>query len=866
MKKIISVTLVVFILVGLFSVAAFAAKPLDLPFPRLAGPTQAANNHWGPSSVTCLNGRNTLAIPALSYSILYAMDSSYTKQVYCIEPGVDLGYVDSASNVDSVFETMCNNRSTKASEMSADRFATLLKLILANGYIHDGSSMVNWDVKLTSDYNNNDAHKLAKALATQVLLWELVVGERDSNFAICNAHDYGNYSNAFESYSTQHPLYGLISSYRTSIANAVSSVISGINSAASFNGKTYSLERNDTDMCVAVTIDDPSGVLSNVTCSDSSIKTSYNDKKLKIYVPFSEVKEGTYTVSYKYSYSTANVTIYSGGGQDMACVSGSPVTVSSDFSFSIKVPSVHVHKYLPHYTEPTCTTEGKLCYVCTCGVMYTQEIIAPTGHDYTNSAWVITQQPTCTTKGEEKQLCHRCGYVINSREVSATQHDSGVWKIDIEPTVNHEGQKTKYCTKCGEALATETITRHIHVEGYKSVLRAATCTEAGLEGTFCKVCNACYASTEIPASHSSELVWTTSIAAGCTTKGEKAGHCKICGEILETEEIEATGHSDSTWVTSVEASCTTKGEKVLFCQACGKITDTCEIPALGHDDGVWTISKDATCELAGEEICSCTRCGNAISNREIPAIGHDDGVLKVDYEATPEHDGQMTRYCSTCGMAIGESETFSLHSHEKGYEITTLLATCTRNGEKGIVCSVCNAVYSTEAIAASGHEYGDFYSGIGYHSKVCNKCRHMVTENCTFTTTTVEPTCTQPGYSTHVCDICSYTYTDGYKDAIGHKWSKWSNVDKMTHVRNCDCGAQEFALHNWGDYLLNGDGDCFDEGTMTRVCECGATQSTYYDNSDSAQTYRNGKETFLKVFNFLRKVFSLLLVFLIGTY
>lgn len=66
-----------------------------------------------------------------------------------------------------------------------------------------------------------------------------------------------------------------------------------------------------------------------------------------------------------------------------------------------------------------------------------------------------------------------------------------------------------------------------------------------------------------------------------------------------------------------------------------------------------------------------------------------------------------------------------------------------------------------------------------------------------YTSKTVKATCTSGGYTVHTCS-CGASYTDGYTDAKGHKWSDWKTVKKATtssegkKQRTCSsCGKTE---------------------------------------------------------------------------
>ena len=481
-------------------------------------------------------------------------------------------------------------------------------------------------------------------------------------------------------------------------------------------------------------------------------------------------------------------------------------------------------------SDATCTAAGKSIKQCTvCNKIIDTQTQNALSH--TPGEWQTITEANCVVEGKQIRLCNACGVLVETRTIpNEDEHDDGVWKIDFEATADHDGQMSRYCTRCGSALETKTFAFHTHSEGYESILRNASCTQDGEKGIFCAECGACYATEIIPATSHGETVTVTTLKPSCTQAGQSVDFCKDCGEIIASEEIPATEHDEGVWQIMHPATCTTEGEESRVCTTCKSVVETRAIEALGHDDGVWTVTKEATCEATGEEICTCTRCGEKIDSRTIEALGHDDGVWKIDFEATPDHDGQMSRYCSRCNMVL-ESKTFKLHTHFYGHTETLIPAGCLTKGEIGKVCASCGVVYETEEIDQLGHDYSLWYkNNDGTHSRTCTRCHALETNNCTYVDTVTAPTCTEGGYTTHVCSVCGFTYVDAYTEALGHDWSEWAECeDECCHERECQrdgCKAKEISAHNWSEWEYNKDGTLFCNGTKTRVCpDCGATET-----------------------------------------
>lgn len=520
-------------------------------------------------------------------------------------------------------------------------------------------------------------------------------------------------------------------------------------------------------------------------------------------------------------------------------------------------------------TDATCANVGKQIQQCNyCHQIINRRDVASPEHNYQT---VIITEPTCVTDGKKIDVCKNCSASKISAIPANGQHDEGIWTLDFEATLDHDGQMSRYCTRCNAVLETKAIVKHEHTVGEFVTVRRATCSEDGLQAKICSVCGVCTEINNIPAKgHSETLAEIISTAPTCTAAGEKIRYCTDCGLAIETVSVEALGHDDGVWLTEKDAtcleagvkdchctrcgeligsetvpakghseelvksakvlpSCTTAGENNLLCKDCGALLGTETVAALGHDDGVWTVSIAPTCELAGEEICTCTRCGEKIGARKVDALGHDSGVWKVDFEATADHDGQMTRYCSRCGHAF-ESKSFSNHTHSLGYKATVIAPECEKDGMGGVFCASCGVQYDTYVIEALGHNYSDWHvNNDGTHAKSCSRCHDVQILNCDYDVTTTAPTCTEGGYTTHVCKDCGYTYVDEYVAPLGHDLTEWVDDDELTHSRHCQrqgCDYSEVGEHEWTRWKYDANGKLFHNGTKSRFCPiCGLKQT-----------------------------------------
>ena len=833
-----------------------------------------------------------------------ALHSVNGKLAYCIIPGVKIksgnGYFDSFDNGEFVNETK--------GVLDNLQIEKLVKLVMAFGYPSGKSKP------------NNYSSELYKAYATQLLIWEIVTGERKADFSYHEDHGYALENIKKAENSTE---------YLSLIKDPYDDIVKAVRAELARQDKGDTESTSETEVRVNLgTIELEITVRENhlyyegsvqsdsiKDCNLASLKTLPQeylsiDRKsgiLKVSIPIEEAfkyQKQTYygeltktiTTQTEETFECLNlakmpIEIYRGDQQMVVC--SEPVsenktiknTVHQPYrlSFAIKVPEVHRHNWIPHRINPTCTTQGLMCWECTCGRVITSNYdftygssdptkfdfktgIAPAeGHD--SGVTVTTVMPTCSTKGETQTLCTKCGVVIGSSELAQLGHtkegEGSVWVVSQEPTAEAKGEMSLLCGRCGAVQKTKEIKQHTHDnKGGEVVITASSCATDGMKGTLCSACGAVYNTKTVPAGHSNKTVKVTNVAATCTKNGEASILCTTCGDILDTEVIPALGHTDDdVWFTAVEPTCTADGEIRKLCTRCGEVTDAKAADALGHDDGVWTTTIEPTCELDGEQVLNCTRCGKVEDSKPIAKLGHDAGAWRIDIEATADHDGSMNLYCTRCGM-VQDKKAFGQHKHEKGYTKTLLQATCTRDGEQGTVCAICNAIFETEKIAAAGHSYlAPYQNGNGTHSMKCENCEYVYTENCSLVTTDYANSYTNIGYRVHVCTLCGYNYTDGYTKAMGHDYEKWANYNSSSHVRYCTrCPVAEYTLHVWSPYYFNGDETVMEPGTKTKTCiYCGTEHTIEGEDSGFATAVNvslNSLEFSLRVLEFFNKIMT----------
>ena len=142
-----------------------------ISFPRDGDAVQEYSEEiWGHPERSFMNGWNT---DGNTRFVVHAQ-GDYTGQVcYCIEPGVNRKTGDIFTSQGEDFWE--NYPSSYNRTIAPETIRDLLGRILLHGY--RGNASTAW-----RSQNSADADKLAKIMATQILVWETVVGERDAQF------------------------------------------------------------------------------------------------------------------------------------------------------------------------------------------------------------------------------------------------------------------------------------------------------------------------------------------------------------------------------------------------------------------------------------------------------------------------------------------------------------------------------------------------------------------------------------------------------------------------------------------------------------------------------------------------------------
>ena len=383
--------------------------------------------------------------------------------------------------------------------------------------------------------------------------------------------------------------------------------------------------------------------------------------------------------------------------------------------------------------EGSCAAGGTAEHECS--VCHTKANVTLVAGQHPKEAWVTTtgKAATCTEAGTTDEVsCGLCGTVIqSSTSIPANGHDYE----NAEATPGSDSTHTLKCNICHQQSD------------------PIPCTD---ESRDCK-CDVC----------KQQLVHTftryESLGdATCAADGHKKAICDVCGaEDIQIDEGSHTSVPHQFQWSGVEgATCITDGTRKGICSVCNaELTEEVSGSRLGHTDPMmsdWQYSDGFDCEEGGVRFKRCTRCGAWIDNETIEPRPHAK-VTEPAVKRTCTVDGRTAReYCEICGKTLVEPIIFPAEGHkadENGFTVVQK-GSCTEDEILTATCGVCGEAF-TKTNKAPGHKETD---------------------------TVILPTCTEKGYTEHVCSVCGNKRVDTYTLPTDHKWGKKTTTPATTEA------------------------------------------------------------------------------------
>lgn len=193
--------------VGTLSSYAAVGEKADVYIVEFPRSGEANRSGWGHEALQYMNGWNT---GGATDKLMLRAIGSYTGQIcYCIEPGTGQHTGDTFTQKD---ESFWNNFPPEYNKtIDSDSIKLFIGRIIQYGYT--GNVSTEWRTQ-----NSEGADKLAHAIATQLLIWEVIVGERDYDF---HHVDTGSFNRVTEFIRTNNPIRRQIMEHYARIEKSV---------------------------------------------------------------------------------------------------------------------------------------------------------------------------------------------------------------------------------------------------------------------------------------------------------------------------------------------------------------------------------------------------------------------------------------------------------------------------------------------------------------------------------------------------------------------------------------------------------------------------------------------------------------------
>lgn len=271
-KKLISVFLALITcfasLTGL-STTAFAAVKEKVCLINLPRSSETNKDGWGHPSYELMNGWKT---SSTNFVTAKAVGDYNGNSCYCIEPGIPLFTGDELTECAENFWD--NYPDQYNATITPDTIKLYIGRIFQYGWT--GKNSVNW-----VSTNQEKSDECAQYLATQLLVWETVIGERDISFNKIDAHNY-NKNNIKEIIQSNHPLRSKIFAHYDDIAAKVKNhtVVPSFAKKSSTSADTFEMKWDGKEY--STVINDSNNVISDYNFSGQGLSFSKSGSSLKI--------------------------------------------------------------------------------------------------------------------------------------------------------------------------------------------------------------------------------------------------------------------------------------------------------------------------------------------------------------------------------------------------------------------------------------------------------------------------------------------------------------------------------------------------------------------------------------------------------
>ena len=231
---------------------------------------------------------------------------------------------------------------------------------------------------------------------------------------------------------------------------------------------------------------------------------------------------------------------------------------------------------------------------------------------------------------------------------------------------------------------------------------------------------------------------------------------------------------------------------------------------------------EPTCLEWGYTTYTCVLCGDSFRGDYVESLEHDFTAEVI--EPACDEWGYTLFTCSLCGY---EYDDEYVHPLDHDYVEEVILPTCTEWGYTLHACSRCNETYRDSYVANPGHTPGS--AADCTHEQACQVCGTVI-QNALghqYAETVTAPTCTEQGFTTHVCERCEHSYVDGHVSALGHTPGKEADCTRGQLCETCGEVLQNARGHEYIEQVTKPS--CTEQGFTTKTCTaCGETEKSAF--------------------------------------
>jgi len=364
--------------------------------------------------------------------------------------------------------------------------------------------------------------------------------------------------------------------------------------------------------------------------------------------------------------------------------------------------------------------------------------------------------------GESVEKCSVCGevkedstkkltvadYVKLSGKKDYDGHDWDAWVPELDTTCTKDGRDVRWCKHCG-------VEQHRTIAAWNHSTNEARDNMKLLGDPIEKHITDCFTRYNV---------------YKCSECGKEFKGMFVDGKFVEGTEFEVESHVFPAAVTaaakkgSIDAATYEKWLKDESEILVGKTTgdDRLTTNTVKFNSLILS-SEDPTCTEDGEIVIKCVYYDENSKHDEddtiklvVKAPGHqwdpeggNGWVIEHEKNENGNEFAHWVRTCLVCGKTEDFNGNYSPEKCPEGAhdfeEVSRVEATCTEDGAKALICTICGEP-GEEVIPAAGHKWDD----------------GVVTE----------PTCDEAGYTTFTCTECGETRTEAGAEATGHDYVK----------------------------------------------------------------------------------------------